>query len=111
MQRIFGIPVIERHRALERTHDRRDLGGISGGLLASGLYVSSQDNVSGRNAGGLLGVTALGIAGGLAAAAGLTQSMPADRGVTTVDKPSDLSLEPMLLPMHGGTLIGAVGTF
>jgi hypothetical protein len=88
-----------------------DLGGIAGGLLAGGLYVSGANNVSDSNAQGLFGVTALGIAGGLALSAALTQSMPADRGASAEEPESAFHLEPTLIPVRGGTLIGAAGTF
>lgn len=88
-----------------------DLGGIGGGLLAGGLYVSAANDVSRSNVQGLFGVTALGIAGGLALATVLTQSMSADRGAPVGDPPTSLNLEPTLIPVRGGTLIGAAGTF
>lgn len=88
-----------------------DLGGIGGGILASGIYVSAADRLSEDNARGLFGVTALGIASGLAVAAVLTQGLPADRGSAVNESASALDFEPTLIPVRGGTLIGAAGTF
>jgi hypothetical protein len=88
-----------------------DLGGIAGGLVAGGLYVSAANDLTDSSVQGLFGVTALGIAGGLAISTVLTQSMPADRGVTIAEPPSALNIEPTLIPVRGGTLIGAAGTF
>ena len=89
-----------------------DLGGIAGGLVTGGLYVSAANsNSSDGSIQGLFGVTALGVAGGLLTASLLTQSMPADRGVSAEAKPSAVNVHPTLLPVHGGTMLGALGTF
>ncbi len=89
-----------------------DLGGIAGGILASGLYVSGANNSSDSTAQGFFGVTALGVAGGLVLASFLTKDMPADHGMATDSSaPSAFNVEPTLLPVHGGTMIGALGTF
>jgi hypothetical protein len=88
-----------------------DLGGIAGGLLASGLFVSAANDTSGNNTQGLLFVSALGIGGGLALSSVLTQGMPADRGATELEPPPTVSIEPTLLPVRGGTMLGAMGHF
>ncbi len=88
-----------------------DLGGIAGGILAGGLYVSAVNDSNNSTVQGLFGVTALGIAGGLALSAGLTQSMSADRGSSADAQESALNVDPTLIPVRGGTLIGAIGSF
>ncbi len=89
-----------------------DLGGIAGGLLGGGLYISAANSASSDSAvQGLFGVTALGMAGGLLTASLLTQSMAPDRGVTVEAKPSALNMQPTLLPVHGGMQLGMLGTF
>jgi len=89
-----------------------DLGGIGGGLLASGLYISAANNASRNSVQGLFGVTAVGVASGLVLAGVLTQRMPADRSVRASEQPpSAINLEPTLIPVRGGTLLGAAGTF
>jgi hypothetical protein len=54
-----------------------DLGGIAGGLALGGLYLSAAGDES--SAGGLMGISALGIAGGLTTAWFATSKMSADR--------------------------------
>jgi hypothetical protein len=90
-----------------------DLGGIGGGLLAGGIYVSATDGFKERRDGqerGLYAVTALGIAGGLGLATFLTRGMPDDRGAATRDA-SALRADVSLMPVAGGMALGAVGAF
>jgi hypothetical protein len=54
-----------------------DLGGLAGGIAAGGLYLSAAGDES--TAAGAMGLTALGIAGGLTTAWFATSGMPADR--------------------------------
>lgn len=88
-----------------------DLGGMAGGLLAGGLYVSAANNLRQDDIQGLFGVNALGIAGGLALSAVLTRGMPADHGVTEPGPTNAVHVEPTLIPVRGGTLIGLAGAF
>lgn len=86
-----------------------DLGGLAGGLAAAGLYVAlADDEAEGRAASG---VTALGAAGGLAAAWALTSSMPEDRPDWAEEaKDSALTkLRPMVMPARGGAMMGVGG--
>jgi hypothetical protein len=82
-----------------------DIGGIGGGLVAGGLYVAAADRTIDAQA--LAGVTALGIAGGLALAWVATSDIPADRPEER--RPSSVLLEPMLVPVQNGATLGVAG--
>jgi hypothetical protein len=91
-----------------------DLGGIAGGLLAGGIYVSATDGFENREDGqerGFYATTALGIAAGLGAATYLTRGMVPDRGASRAPHTAALRVEPSLLPIHGGMALGASGAF
>ncbi len=86
-----------------------DLGGIAGGLLMGGLYISAADEETDARA--LSGTLALGIGVGLTAAWFATTGMEPDRGVDESEGPakSDLSLSPTLIPTQGGAMLGLAG--
>jgi hypothetical protein len=87
-----------------------DLGGLSGGLLAAGLYVAATNNKA--NAHATAGFTALGGAVGLGTAWALTSSMPEDRLRGDEPNPPTSALarmRPMLLPGNGGAMMGVGG--
>jgi hypothetical protein len=84
-----------------------DLGGLGGGLLSAGLYIAiANDKANGKAASG---ITALGGAGGLAAAWALTASMSDDR-LRTEEPPEPVAkIRPMLMPMNDGGMMGIGG--
>ena len=89
-----------------------DLGGIAGGLLTGGLYISAADSAHSDGAlQGFFGVTALGVAGGLLTASVLTQNMAPDRGVSVAETQTSVNVQPTLLPVRGGMALGMMGAF
>jgi hypothetical protein len=85
-----------------------DIGAVAGGLLSGGLYLAAANhNVQAQPA---LGVTALGIAGGLGVAWAATSGMPADRLEEKKSDPSvTATLQPTLTPVPGGATLGMAG--
>jgi hypothetical protein len=92
-----------------------DLGGLAGGLAAGGLYLSAADDKS--TAGGLMGLTGLGIVGGLTAAWLTTSKMAPDRLSEEIPRsargPASLltAATPSLTPMPGGAVVALRGAF
>ena len=87
-----------------------DLGGIAGGLVAGGLYISAASkNGSGQ---AFAGVTALGVGAGLATAWIATAGMPEDRLEAHLEKPKspEAKFSPTLMPTKDGMMIGLHGT-
>jgi hypothetical protein len=101
-------PTIARTRFL-------DLGGVTGSLLAVGLYAAAaNERFDGHAASG---VTALGALGGLGIAWALTSGMrqdfpPASRDQTPLTPPKQTgmnALRPMLMPSRSGAMLGVGG--
>jgi hypothetical protein len=84
-----------------------DLGGISGGLVAGGLYLAAANQSADARAGA--GITALGIAAGLGVAWVATSGIPADRPEDRQKKDA-ITFEPTLAPVPGGATVGVYGT-
>jgi hypothetical protein len=90
-----------------------DLGALAGGVVLGGLYVAAADQSSNLQAG--LGMTALGIAGGLSIAWILTNGMDKDDpeagrtpSPTAAGRPM-FSWHPTILPAPSGMQVGIVG--
>ncbi|MBX3205884.1 MAG: hypothetical protein KF764_12495 [Labilithrix sp.] len=100
-----------------------DLSGVLGGVAAAALYAAAANRESTAQA--TSGVTALGIAGGLAIGWVATAGMPKDALRTREPKDEDepkasaqreddtlaSRVRPLLLPQASGAMIGAGGTF
>jgi hypothetical protein len=92
-----------------------DLGGIAGAVALGGLYLSAADEES--TAGGMMGLTALGMVGGLTAAWLGTSSMPPDRLSEEIPRatrsPASFltTAAPSLTPTLGGALLALRGSF
>jgi hypothetical protein len=98
-----------------------DLGGVSGGLLAAGIYYAVANEKTDGKA--LSAVTALGIAGGLGTGWAVTTSLPEDRPRPPRDKEDDKDekdkekesksafskVRPMLMPSQTGAMMGVGG--
>ena len=85
-----------------------NLGAIGGGLLTGALYLAAAGNNLDARAG--LGVTALGIAGGVGIAWAATARMPPDRPEPSrSDASSSFHFTPAVLPVAGGAAIGMRG--
>jgi hypothetical protein len=82
-----------------------DLGGIAGTITAGGLYIAFADDDIERRP--LLLVTAAGMAAGLGTAWVLTAHLPPDPPAQTAG--TKMSLQ--MLPIDGGGMLGAAGTF
>jgi hypothetical protein len=92
-----------------------DLGGIAGGLALGGLYVSAAGDQS--TAGGLMGISALGVAGGLTTAWFATSKMAADR-VSEENRPAPgtpasigATTTVSVAPVPGGAALAVRGAF
>jgi hypothetical protein len=86
-----------------------DLGGVAGGLVAGGIYLSAANrNPDARVASG---ISAVGIAAGLVTAWAATSGMAADR-VEPTEKPerSAFSWSPTMIPAKEGMMVGVSGT-
>jgi hypothetical protein len=95
-----------------------DLGGLSGGLLAAGIYYAVANEKTDGKA--LSGITALGIAGGLGTGWAVTTSLPEDRPRQREDEKDEKDKEkesksafsrmrPMLMPSSTGAMMGVGG--
>lgn len=94
-------PTIARARFL-------DLGGISGGVVAGGLFLAASNGKGDARAG--VGVTALGIGGGLAAAWLLTTGLVDRPGFREEGADKRASrLQPILSPIDRGGVVGLGG--
>ena len=102
-----------------------DLGGIGGGLLAAGLYLSAANEKANGQAAS--GIAALGAVVGLASGWALTSGMAEDRlrapvpsegpspsGASPSSPPRRIAmierLQPLLMPANGGALLGVGGS-
>lgn len=87
-----------------------DLGGIAGGLLMGGLYISAADEDTDPRT--LSGTVALGIGAGLTAAWFATAGMEPDRGSDDKEgaRKHERALSPTLIPTQGGAMLGIAGT-
>lgn len=87
-----------------------DLGAIGGGLLFGGVYLAAANRDGSGQAGA--GITALGIASGLAVAWYATSSMPQDRPEDRAKEATKpVSWSPSLLPSKDGAMLGVAGSF
>jgi hypothetical protein len=90
-----------------------DLGGIAGGLVFGGLYLSAAGQDS--SAQGLLGLSALGIAGGLTTAWFATAKMQPDRLTEATSQPRAPSVlastTVSVMPALGGATLAVRGAF
>jgi hypothetical protein len=85
-----------------------DLGGLAGGLLVGGIYLSAANEDIDAQA--LMGSLALGIPAGLTATWFLTAGMEEDRPEQESPKRSPVvELEPTVLPVRDGALVGVAG--
>lgn len=102
-----------------------DLGGIGGGLLSAGLYLSAANEKANGQAAS--GIAALGAVVGLASGWALTSGMAEDRlrapvpsegpspsGASPSSPPRRIAmierLQPLLMPANGGALLGVGGS-
>jgi hypothetical protein len=86
-----------------------DLGAVAGGLVAGGIYLSAANHDADPHAAS--GITALGIAAGLATSWAATSGMAPDRQAQaqTPDRTA-FSWSPTMMPAKEGMMIGVAGT-
>ncbi|MBK7579736.1 MAG: hypothetical protein IPI67_05945 [Myxococcales bacterium] len=84
-----------------------DLGGIAGGLVFGGLYISAAGD--GSDARAALGLTSLGIASGLGTAWFLTESLEPDRGADSASSNRSGEIATAIAPTRGGFVLRMSG--
>jgi hypothetical protein len=84
-----------------------DLGAIAGGVVAGGIYLSAANRDPDPRAAS--GVTALGIAGGLAVAWAATSKIAPDRIEAQETPKQSVSWSPTLVPANRGMMLGIQG--